>query len=66
MDYPSFDDENNLSFVIFLKCCGVGVLFPGEVEGAGWRSLMATPAFITVLGHTSVGGLTSWPTKRLV
>jgi hypothetical protein len=52
--YPSFDDENNLSFVVFLKCRGVGVLFPGDVEGAGWRSLMATPQFITVLGDTSV------------
>jgi beta-lactamase superfamily II metal-dependent hydrolase len=52
--YPSFDDENNLSYVVFLKCFGVGVLFPGDVEGAGWRSLMATPQFITVLGDTSV------------
>jgi beta-lactamase superfamily II metal-dependent hydrolase len=53
-EYPHFDDENNLSFVVFLKCSEIGVLFPGDVEGAGWRSLMATPAFIAVLRDTSV------------
>lgn len=27
-DYPQFDDENNLSLVHFIKCHGVGILFP--------------------------------------
>jgi beta-lactamase superfamily II metal-dependent hydrolase len=52
--YPSFEDENNLSLIIFLKCRGVGVLFPGDLEGAGWRSSMTTPGFIAVLRDTSV------------
>jgi beta-lactamase superfamily II metal-dependent hydrolase len=40
--------------IVFLKCYGIGVLFPGDVEGAGWRSLMATPAFMAVLRDTSI------------
>jgi hypothetical protein len=30
--YPTFDDENNLSMVVFLKCHGMGVMFPGDLE----------------------------------
>jgi hypothetical protein len=30
--YPRFDDENNLSMALLLKCHGVGVMFPGDLE----------------------------------
>jgi len=52
--YPSFDDENNLSLVTFLSCHGIGVLFPGDLEGAGWRALMARSEFLAALRNTSV------------
>jgi beta-lactamase superfamily II metal-dependent hydrolase len=37
--YPQFDDENNLSLALYMQFHGIGVLFPGDLEGAGWRSL---------------------------
>jgi len=40
--YPDFDDENNLSLVLFLKVHGVGILFPGDLETKGWASLLAS------------------------
>jgi beta-lactamase superfamily II metal-dependent hydrolase len=52
--YPLFDDENNLSLTIFFKCQGVGVLFPGDLEGEGWRALMWQPGFCDVLRQTDV------------
>lgn len=41
LDYPEFDDENNLSFVVFLKIAGIGFLFPGDLETKGWSTLLA-------------------------
>lgn len=52
--YPSFDDENNLSFVTFLKCHGVGVMFPGDMEKAGWDALLKRADFRKALSQTSV------------
>lgn len=43
-DYPLFDDENNLSFVVFLKLNGIGFLFPGDLETKGWDLLLANNA----------------------
>lgn len=40
LNYPEFDDENNLSFVIFLKINGIGFLFPGDLETIGWKTLL--------------------------
>src|SRR5439155_24628707 len=34
--YPQFDDENNLSMIVFLKCHGIGVMFPGDLEKVGF------------------------------
>jgi beta-lactamase superfamily II metal-dependent hydrolase len=39
---PTFDDENNLSLVLRLEIGGVSFLFPGDLECAGWRHLLAT------------------------
>src|SRR5262245_3383443 len=40
LSYPEFTDENNLSFVIFLRINGIGFLFPGDIESAGWEALL--------------------------
>lgn len=40
LNYPEFDDENNLSFVVFLKVNGIGFLFPGDLETIGWKTLL--------------------------
>lgn len=53
-NYPTFDDENNLSVVFSLRCHGVRVLFPGDIEGAGWRALLPDPSFQQVLRETRV------------
>jgi beta-lactamase superfamily II metal-dependent hydrolase len=40
-DYPAFEDENNLSLVLYLQVNGIGFLFPGDLETKGWESLLA-------------------------
>jgi beta-lactamase superfamily II metal-dependent hydrolase len=52
--YPRFDDENNLSCVTFLKCNGRGVLFPGDLEKAGWLELLKREDFKQALRDTQV------------
>jgi beta-lactamase superfamily II metal-dependent hydrolase len=52
--YPEFDDENNLSLVVFLKCHGVGVMFTGDLERAGWLKLLENEVFKKALSETSV------------
>jgi beta-lactamase superfamily II metal-dependent hydrolase len=52
--YPRFDDENNLSMVIHLKCEGIGVMFPGDLEREGWLALVERPAFQRALRDTQV------------
>jgi beta-lactamase superfamily II metal-dependent hydrolase len=49
-----FDDENNLSMVVFLKCHGIGVMFPGDLEKAGFRELLKREAFRQALLQTNV------------
>ena len=36
-----FDDENNLSLVLRLKVFETNLIFPGDMEAAGWRRLLA-------------------------
>lgn len=52
--YPVFDDENNLSFVVHLNCHGTGVLFPGDLERAGWLKLLEDAKFQQALRDTHV------------
>ena len=52
--YPRFDDENNLSLVVFLKCHGIGVMFPGDLEKAGFLELLKIDAFRQALGQTHI------------
>jgi beta-lactamase superfamily II metal-dependent hydrolase len=49
-----FDDENNLSLVIHLTINGVGFLFPGDLECAGWLKLLQRPQFCEAVKSTSV------------
>ena len=53
--YPEhFQDTNNLSLVVFLKCKGLSVLIPGDLETAGWQRLLQDAAFQQQLGSVGV------------
>jgi hypothetical protein len=52
--FPDFIDSNNLSLVAFVRYGGVTFLFPGDLEGEGWRALLARPDFRAHLGGVSV------------
>lgn len=52
--YPLFDDTNNLSLAIFVHLPQFTMLFPGDLEKAGWRALLAQPAFVEALARTRV------------
>jgi len=53
--YPAdFDDENNLSLVVFVRAGTVNLVFPGDLEVAGWRKLLANPQFCAALRSTNV------------
>lgn len=55
LNYPEFDDENNLSLVIALSLNGIGFLFPGDLETRGWNTLLArNAAFRNVVAKTQV------------
>lgn len=43
-DYPVFDDENNLSLVLYLTVYGTSFLFPGDMECKGFERLLAMNA----------------------
>jgi beta-lactamase superfamily II metal-dependent hydrolase len=49
-----FQDTNNLSVVTFVRYNGIGVLFPGDLETAGWKALLGNQAFITCLTQTNL------------
>ncbi|MEM9572097.1 MAG: MBL fold metallo-hydrolase [Pseudomonadota bacterium] len=53
-EYPTFEDENNLSFVIFLDCNGIGVLFTGDLEKAGWQEMLKQDDFRKILPRVNV------------
>ena len=47
---PDFTDTNNLSLVLFLHFPGLSVVFPGDLEKPGWRTLLQSQIF---RGHLS-------------
>jgi beta-lactamase superfamily II metal-dependent hydrolase len=49
-----FDDENNLSLVVFLSCGEHRIIFPGDMEKAGWRALLRDPAFVNCLSGVNI------------
>ncbi len=52
--YPSFEDENNLSLVTILRYHDFGIIFPGDLEKAGWRQLLTRPDFQIALRGINV------------
>lgn len=53
--YPTFNDENNLSLVLRLTVGDVTLLFPGDLETAGWRKLLQSDAwFASMVSQTTV------------
>ena len=52
--YPMFDDENNLSLIVHLDCRGVGIMFTGDMEVAGFAPLHEDPIFRDRLRRTAV------------
>jgi beta-lactamase superfamily II metal-dependent hydrolase len=53
--YPyDFDDENNLSMALFIHYPGLSVLFPGDLEKAGWKKLLLKPEFTADLRRVHV------------
>jgi len=41
-NYPAFDDENNLSLVLLLTFRNITIMFPGDMECAGFEHLLKT------------------------
>jgi beta-lactamase superfamily II metal-dependent hydrolase len=53
--YPTdFDDENNLSLVVVLNAHALTICFPGDMEVAGWKSLLKNPSFVDAIGGVNV------------
>ncbi len=52
--YPLFADTNNLSLAAFVKFNGFSILFPGDLEKAGWESLLLLESFRNELVHVKV------------
>ena len=53
--YPNdFMDSNNLSLVIFLHCHNLNMVFPGDLEKAGWETLLVNPEFVEELKTVNV------------
>lgn len=49
-----FQDTNNLSVVTFLRYSNCGVMFPGDIELAGWREFLRDPFFVECLRKTNI------------
>lgn len=52
--WPQFTNTNDLSFAVCIKYGSFGILFPGDLEGPGWRALLARQDFRAVLGQVDV------------
>lgn len=52
--YPTFTDTNNLSLVLFVFYDGLCIVFPGDLETAGWSQLLEDPNFRTSLARVNV------------
>lgn len=52
--YPIFTDTNNLSLVSFVHYDGMGVVFTGDLETAGWQNLLKEPSFCAHLRRVNV------------
>ena len=52
--WPHFIATNDLSLVVFIKHGAFGILFPGDLEVAGWRNHLREQAFCHMLGEVNV------------
>lgn len=53
--YPhDFEDENNLSLALFINYGAVRIVFPGDLEKAGWRRLLERADFRAALAQVNV------------
>ena len=52
--YPLFKDTNNLSMVVFLHWNSIHVIFPGDLEKAGWESLLSDRVFRSHLSRVNI------------
>src|SRR5688500_16415117 len=48
--YPSFTNTNDLSLVAFIKYANFKILFPGDLELAGWQALLQRQDFRDRIG----------------
>lgn len=53
-DYPAFEDTNNLSLVFFLNYDGMCIVFTGDLEKAGWKTLLKNTSFCTCLRKVNI------------
>lgn len=52
--YPQFTNTNDLSLVIFIKYSNFKILFPGDLEKAGWKALLQRADFRAELAGTDI------------
>jgi beta-lactamase superfamily II metal-dependent hydrolase len=52
--YPTFTDTNNLSLVLFLNLGSFSIVFPGDLESAGWYTLLENSSFRANLAHVKI------------
>ena len=52
--YPAFSDTNNLSLVTYVRFDGLTILFPGDIERAGWEQLLLNAEFRLWLSRVNV------------
>lgn len=52
--FPVFTDENNLSVVTFAHYGCIHIVFPGDLERAGWLRLLRLPEFRAELAQVNV------------
>lgn len=52
--YGAFTDTNNLSLVSFVSYGSFKIIFPGDLETAGWKELLKIPAFRSELASLNV------------
>jgi beta-lactamase superfamily II metal-dependent hydrolase len=54
LPFPTFSDTNNLSQVVFVRGPHWSIVFPGDLEKAGWNELLKFPDFRSDLSTTRI------------
>jgi beta-lactamase superfamily II metal-dependent hydrolase len=52
--WPYFMTTNDLSLVVFIRYGPFGILFPGDLEGAGWRNCLQEQVFRDMLRDVDI------------